>query len=228
MNDIGKSLARISQLIQQAEKNFNRPPGSVKLIAVSKTKPVEAIRLAITCQQTDFAENYVQEAVDKITSIGHDGLTWHFIGPVQSNKTRPIAEHFDWVHSVDRIKIAKRLNDMRPRHMPPLNICIQVNTSAEQTKSGIDPDKLTALAQHCALLPQIRLRGLMTLPAPGKDFDQQRLPFRQLGEMLVELRSIVPTLDTLSMGTTMDMEAAIAEGSTMVRIGSAIFGPRQT
>jgi len=228
MNNIEKSLAQINQLIQRTEKNFNRPPGSVQLIAVSKTKPVESIRTAIVCQQADFAENYVQEAIDKMASIGHVGLTWHFIGPVQSNKTRPIAAHFDWVHSIDRIKIAKRLNDMRPRQKPPLNICIQVNTSAEETKFGIDPDQLTDIAQYCASLPQIRLRGLMALPAPCSDFEQQRLPFRRLREMFIELQSFVPTIDTLSMGTSQDMEAAIAEGSTMVRIGSAIFGPRNT
>ncbi|MBI4005728.1 MAG: YggS family pyridoxal phosphate-dependent enzyme [Gammaproteobacteria bacterium] len=226
MKNSANSFNQLRQVIAEAEQKYGRQPGSVKLLAVTKTRPFEDISSAIDCGQTDFAENYVQEALGKITAINDPRLTWHFIGPIQSNKTRVIAENFHWVHSLDRAKIAQRLNDMRPDQLPPINICIQINISHEQNKSGIHPDALKDMVQVCTTLPRLRLRGLMTLPAPSDDFDQQRIPFRQLKEIFDVLNLSYPALDTLSMGTSHDMEAAIAEGSTMVRIGTALFGPR--
>ena len=226
MKNIAKSLCCTVSEIREAEHRYGRVAGSVRLLAVTKTRPVQDVLEAIQAGQTEFAENYVQEAVEKIIAINEPGLTWHFIGPVQSNKARPIAEHFQWVHTVDRIKIAKRLNDARPDNYPPLNVCIQVNISGEDSKSGIKPDQVRELARAIASLPRLRLRGLMALPAPGNDFVQQRLPFAKLKKYLDEVRSINPEVDSLSMGTSSDMLAAIAEGATMVRIGTAIFGPR--
>ena len=228
MKKTADSLARIRQKIHIIEQKYQRPDGSVRLLAVSKTKPADAVRAAISAGQVDFGENYVQEAICKIAEINDPQINWHFIGPVQSNKTQAISEYFQWVHSVNRTKIAKRLNDSRPEHLSPLNICIQVNISNEETKAGISLNELIALAQFCSELPRLRLCGLMALPAPCENFDQQRIPFRQLKEMLIQLQSSFPSMDTLSMGTTHDMEAAIAEGATMVRIGTAIFGERVT
>jgi pyridoxal phosphate enzyme (YggS family) len=198
----------------------------VTLVAVSKTRPATAIRSAYEEGQRDFGENYLQEALEKIAAFPGEALVWHFIGPIQSNKTRAIAEHFDWVHSVDRLKLARRLNDQRPPDMPPLNVCLQVNISGEASKSGVEPEALAALATSVAELPRLRLRGLMAIPAASDDPEQQRRPFRALREALERLRADGLALDTLSMGMTNDLEAAIAEGATLVRVGTAIFGPR--
>ena len=227
MKNIPDSLASIRQDIHEIEQKYRRPAGSVRLLAVSKTRPVNDIQAAISAGQTDFGENYMQEAIDKITEINDPHINWHFIGPVQSNKTGAISEHFQWVHSINRIKIARRLNDSRPEHLPPLNICLQVNISNEDTKSGVSLSELKNLAHYCSTLPRLRLCGLMTLPAFSENFEQQRAPFKQLREALFQLQSSFPSLDTLSMGTTHDMEAAIAEGATIVRIGTAIFGDRK-
>lgn len=226
MENIQSSLAGLRQGIHKVEAQYGRTPGSVSLLAVSKLRPVADIRKAITCGQLQFAENYVQEALDKIILINDPALIWHFIGPIQSNKTRHIAEHFHWVHSLDRLKTARRLHDARPAHLPPLNICVQINISGEQSKTGIMPDALQEFVEQCAIFTKLKLRGLMTLPEPISDFEQQRLPFRLLKKLFDDLRRYSPGCDTLSMGTTQDMQAAIAEGSTMVRIGTALFGPR--
>ena len=224
--NIATNLARIRAEIATAEMQFNRPDGSVKLIAVSKTRPVSDIMVAINEGQADFGENYCQEAVEKIEAISNPNIHWHFIGPVQSNKTRQIARYFDWVHTVDRVKIAKRLDDMRPADKPPLNICIQINISGENSKSGIILDEVEDFISELAPLSNLKVRGLMTLPAPVTEFEAQRDSFAKLNRCLSRLSKINPELDTLSMGTTEDMLAAIAEGSTMVRIGTAIFGSR--
>jgi len=226
MKNIEESLRYTLQQIRDAEQQYGRACGSVKLLAVSKTCNKEEILEAARWGQLDFAENYVQEAIEKIKATNNPALIWHFIGPVQSNKTRPIAEYFHWVHSIDRIKIAQRLNDSRPDGYPPLNVCIQMNISGEISKAGIGPEQARELAQAIITLPRLKLRGLMALPAPGHEFAQQRWPFARLQQHLRELQSSFPGMDTLSMGTTNDMVAAIAEGATMVRIGTAIFGPR--
>jgi pyridoxal phosphate enzyme (YggS family) len=224
--EISAALAQIRQRISDAEQRFNRDPDSVQLLAVSKTKPVAAIQAAIDAGQSCFAENYLQEAVEKIMYFNNPQLIWHFIGSIQSNKTRDIAQHFHWAHTIDRIKIARRLNEQRPDHLPPLNICLQINISGETSKSGIAPDELIQLAADCSSLANITIRGLMAMPAQDSDFERQRIPFRQLRLLFTELQTSHPDLDTLSMGTTNDLEAAIAEGATMVRIGTAIFGAR--
>jgi len=224
--EISAALAQIRQRISAAEQRFNRDPDSVQLLAVSKTKPVAAIQAAIDAGQSCFAENYLQEAVEKIMYFKNPQLIWHFIGSIQSNKTRDIAQHFHWAHTIDRIKIARRLSEQRPDHLPPLNICLQINISGEDSKSGIDPDELIQLAADCSSLANIKIRGLMAMPAQDSDFARQRAPFRQLRLLFTELQTSHPDLDTLSMGTTNDLEAAIAEGATMVRIGTAIFGAR--
>jgi len=224
--NISVALAQIRQRISDAEGRFDRVPNSVQLLAVSKTKPVTDIQAAIDAGQTCFAENYLQEAVEKIISLKNPQLIWHFIGSIQSNKTRDIAQHFHWAHTIDRIKIARRLNEQRPDHLPPLNICLQINISGENSKSGIAPNELIRLADDCASLPNIKIRGLMAMPEQDSDFEKQRVPFRQLRLLFTELQTEYPELDTLSMGTTGDLEAAIAEGATMVRIGTAIFGAR--
>jgi len=226
MKNIDKLLELTTSRIRQAEQKYGREPGSVKLLAVSKTRSVDEICAASECGQIDFGENYVQEAVEKIHQINDPRLIWHFIGPVQSNKTQQIATYFQWVHSVDRLKIARRLNDARPGHLPPLNICIQINISNENSKSGASPDDLPQLVADCRNLPHLRLRGLMALPAPSTDFELQRMPFRQVKILLDAVNSPLLPMDTLSMGTTQDMEAAIAEGATIVRIGTALFGAR--
>ena len=226
MKNIAESFKLIQDRIRLAEQTFGRNPGSVKLLAVSKTHAIADICTARECGQIDFGENYVQEAVDKITKINDPALVWHFIGPVQSNKTRQIASHFQWVHSIDRMKIAYRLNDARPDNLPPLNVCIQLNISNEPGKSGVSPDDLPDLASACRDLPNLRLRGLMALPEPCEGMEQQRLPFHKVKLLLDSINSSEYLLDTLSMGTTNDMEAAIAEGATIVRIGTALFGKR--
>ncbi|MCB1713824.1 MAG: YggS family pyridoxal phosphate-dependent enzyme [Candidatus Competibacteraceae bacterium] len=222
-----ENLARVQQRIRTAEQYYGRTPNAVHLLAVSKMHPAEMVAAAAAAGQTCFGENYLQEAEDKIQALSTAGLEWHFIGPIQSNKTHRIAELFDWVHSVDRLKIARRLNDQRPAERPPLNICLQVNISAEASKSGLTPDELPAVAAAVAQLPRLRLRGLMAIPAPTADFEQQRRSFQSVRQLQQQLQQTGLQLDTLSMGMSDDLEAAIAEGATWVRIGTAIFGPRQ-
>lgn len=226
MNSIAQRLEQVRARITQAEQEAGRPPDSVRLLAVSKTRPVDDLRAALGAGQTCFGENYLQDALPKIAELASEPIEWHYIGPLQSNKTREIADHFAWVHSVDRLKIARRLSEQRPDQLPPLQICLQINTSGEASKSGIVPEEALELARAIAELPRLRLRGLMTIPAPAKDLEQQRRPFRQLRELFEQLNTEGLALDTLSMGMTGDMEAAIAEGSTLVRIGTAIFGAR--
>ena len=196
------------------------------LIAVSKTHPAEMVRAAAAAGQRNFGENYVQEALAKIAALSDLPLAWHFIGPIQSNKTRAIAEAFHWVHSVDREKIAVRLSEARPAHLPPLNVCIEVNVSGEASKSGVAPEALAALAKRVSLLPRLSLRGLMAIPEPTPDAELQRRCFRALRELKDALVGEGLALDTLSMGMSADLETAIAEGATMVRVGTAIFGER--
>ncbi len=196
------------------------------MLAVSKTFSADAVREAYGAGQTAFGENYLQEALDKIGLLRDLPLEWHFIGPIQSNKTRAIAENFAWVHSVDRLKIAERLSAQRPPHMPPLNVCLQVNVSGEETKSGVVPDEVAPLAQAVGQLPRLRLRGLMAIPSPETDETRQRVPFAQMKSLFEQLRTRGMALDTLSMGMSHDYPAAIEEGATIVRIGTAIFGNR--
>ena len=203
-----------------------RAPGSVALLAVSKTWGPEAVRAAHAAGQTAFGENYIQEAVEKITALRDLPLVWHCIGPIQSNKTRLVAEHFDWVHSIDRLKIAQRLSEQRPAHLPPLQVCIQVNVDGGATKSGVSPSELPELARAVAALPRLQLRGLMTIPEPAETEAEMRAVHRQAKVLFEQLRAQGLPLDTLSMGMSADMAAAIAEGSTMVRVGTAIFGKR--
>ena len=220
---IPENLAAVGAGIRAAAARWGRAPDSARLIAVSKTHPAASIRAAFAAGQHEFGENYLQEALEKQAELSDLPLTWHFIGPIQSNKTKPIAEHFAWVHSVDRLKIAQRLSDQRPAHLPPLNICLQVNVSGEASKSGCNPDELPALAQAVTQLPNLRLRGLMTIPEPTDDPSEQRAAFARLRELMQGLNL---DLDTLSMGMSHDLEAAIAEGATWVRIGTALFGAR--
>ncbi len=225
---IAENLSRVTQAIARAAATAGRPEADVQLLAVSKTFGAEAVIEAAAAGQSAFGENYLQEALDKMQAVHAQrpdlSLAWHFIGPIQSNKTRPIAEHFDWVHSVDREKIAQRLSDQRPEGLPPLQICLQVNVSGEDSKSGVAPDEVLRLAQAVASLPRVRLRGLMAIPEPAASFDEQRPPFRQLRELQAQLAAHGIHTDTLSMGMSADMAAAIAEGATIVRVGTAIFG----
>jgi len=223
MSTIEKNIAKVAARIREAAQAVGRDPASVGLLAVSKTQPAAAIREAAEAGVRDFGENYLQEALDKQAELSELPLVWHFIGPIQSNKTKSIAEHFDWVHSVDRLKIAQRLSDQRPAELPPLNICLQVNVSGEASKSGCAPEELLQLAQAVAAMPRLRLRGLMCIPAPSEDPAEQRAAFARLRALRDELP--LP-LDTLSMGMSQDLEAAIAEGATWVRIGTALFGAR--
>jgi len=223
MSTIEKNIAKVAARIREAAQAVGRDPASVGLLAVSKTQPAATIREAAEAGMRDFGENYLQEALDKLSELSELPLTWHFIGPIQSNKTKSIAEHFDWVHSVDRLKIAQRLSDQRPAELPPLNICLQVNVSGEASKSGCAPEELPQLAQAVAAMPRLRLRGLMCIPAPSEDPAEQRAAFARLRALRDELPL---TLDTLSMGMSQDLEAAIAEGATWVRIGTALFGAR--
>ncbi len=213
-----------------AEQRYGRPAGSVALLAVSKQQPATAIAEVAAAGQTRFGENYLQEALPKMAALAEGEqaeLEWHFIGPIQSNKTRLIAENFAWVHSVDRLKIAQRLSMQRPGELEPLNLCLQVNISGEASKSGVEPAELAELAMAVAALPRLRLRGLMAIPAPCDDFAEQRRACARLREWQEQLAGSGLLLDTLSMGMSDDLEAAIAEGATLVRIGTAIFGPRQ-
>ena len=227
---IAENIAAVRQAIAQAAVAAGRIADDVQLLAVSKTFGSEAVIEAAQAGQVAFGENYLQEALDKMQAVRVQrpdlNLTWHFIGPIQSNKTRPIAEHFDWVHSVDREKIAQRLSDQRPEALPPLQVCLQVNVSGEASKSGVEPDALLPLARAVTAMPRLRLRGLMAIPEPAESFEAQRQPFRQLRELQAQLAAHGIMTDTLSMGMSADMGAAIAEGSTIVRVGTAIFGKR--
>ena len=230
MNSIKQNIEQVINQIGLAAEKCGRDAETVQLLAVSKTKPIAAIEQAIAAGHTAFGENYVQEGVEKVQFFAQQGsgpaLSWHFIGPIQSNKTRPIAEHFDWVHSVDRAKIARRLSEQRPENMAPLNVLLQVNTSGEDSKSGLAFDEVAALADEVAAMPNLVLRGLMSIPQQADDYDSQFAAFSSLAEAMEKLKVKHPQLDTLSMGMSGDLDAAVAAGSTIVRIGTAIFGAR--
>jgi hypothetical protein len=226
MTTIAANLQAVRERIAGACATAGRDPATVVLLAVSKTWPAAAVGEAARAGQRAFGESYVQEAVAKIEALPEGELEWHFIGPLQSNKTRQVAEHFDWVHSVERLKTAERLSAQRQTHRSPLQTCIQVNISGEASKSGCDPAELPSLAHAVAQLPQIRLRGLMAIPEPTDDPVRQRWGFATLREMRDRLNSEGLALDTLSMGMSHDLEAAILEGATIVRVGTAIFGER--
>jgi pyridoxal phosphate enzyme (YggS family) len=226
LHSLGSRLQTVQQRIDDAVSEYGRPAGAVELLAVSKTRSSAELRAMAELGIRRFGENYLQEALQKIQDLADLELEWHFIGPIQSNKTKPIAEHFDWVHSVDRLKVARRLSEQRPASRTPLNICLQVNISGEQSKSGVSLADLPELARQVASLPQLQLRGLMTIPAPSEEFEEQRKTFRVMHQALQQLRQEGLQLDTLSMGMSADLEAAIAEGATLVRIGTALFGPR--
>jgi pyridoxal phosphate enzyme (YggS family) len=226
MQTLDAQFKQVCERIRAAEQRFHRPAGSVQLLAVSKTQPLPVIEHAHRLGQRAFGENYLQEAMPKITALAHLGLQWHFIGSIQSNKTGIIAKHFDWVHSIDRLKIAGLLSKCRAPARQPLNLCLQINLEGETGKGGIAPGQAAELAAAIAPLAGIRLRGLMCIPAPSTDFAAQRRVFAQLRELQAELNGRGHKLDTLSMGMSDDLEAAIAEGATLVRIGTAIFGAR--
>jgi pyridoxal phosphate enzyme (YggS family) len=226
MTTIASNLQAVRDTIAAAAVKAGRRANDVSLLAVSKTFAPDALREAYHAGQTCFAESYVQEALDKIAALQDLPIEWHYIGPIQSNKTRAIAENFVWVHSVYRLKIAERLSGQRPAHLPPLQVCLQVNISLEASKSGIAPNEVGALAHAITKLPKLKLRGLMTVPAPSDDVTTQRLPFAQLRKLRDQLNQQGLQLDTLSMGMSHDFAAAIAEGATIVRIGTAIFGNR--
>ena len=226
MIGVTENLSSLSDLLSKTAIEAGREPGSVQLLAVSKKQPLTKIRQAIAAGQRDFGENLVQEGVEKIEALADFDLTWHFIGHLQSNKTRAVAENFDWVHTIDKLKTAKRLSDQRPAGLAPLNVCIQVNVDDEASKSGVAPRDVVELATACADLPNLRLRGLMCLPAIREGFEAQRQPFATLRNLADELRNTGIDTDTLSMGMTADYRAAIFEGATIVRIGTAFFGAR--
>ncbi len=220
------NIAKLLQRVRLSAEKSQRSESDILLLAVSKTRPAEDVQAAFECGLSHFGESYLQEAVEKIEQLANLPLTWHFIGPIQSNKTRPIAEHFQWVHSVDRLKIARRLSEQRPPGLPPLQVCIQVNISGEASKSGVAPAAAASLAADIEKLPQLQLRGLMAIPAATENEQTQRQAFAELYELFSALQRDFPQLDTLSMGMSGDLEAAIAEGSTLIRVGTAIFGPR--
>lgn len=223
MTLIPQNLTNLLSLIRQLETTYHRPLNAVQLLAVTKSQPIEHIAEAITAGQTAFAENYLQEALPKIEHFKAEPLEWHFIGKIQRNKTRKIAENFHWVHSVADIHVAERLNEQRPSSLPVLNVCLEVNIDQEKTKSGLAPEEVMALANICSTLPRLKLRGLMVIPAANKSFSEQRETFRQLYLLQQQLKKKHPSLDTLSMGMSDDYEAAIAEGATIIRLGRAIF-----
>jgi pyridoxal phosphate enzyme (YggS family) len=227
MTMIDEHLRQVRHRLEQACVQAGREPGAVQLMAVSKTFGADAVRQAHAAGQTAFGENYIQEAVDKITALVDLPLQWHCIGPIQSNKTRLVAQHFDWVHTIDRLKIAQRLSEQRPADKSPLQLCIQVNVDGGTTKSGVAPDEALALAQQIVLLPRVQLRGLMCIPEPAPDFVAACAVFKRARALFDALIAAGVPLDTLSMGMSADLEAAIHEGSTMVRVGTAIFGGRQ-
>jgi pyridoxal phosphate enzyme (YggS family) len=230
MSTIAANLQAVEATIRTACEAAGRPLSTVQLLAVSKTFPPEAVLEALDAGQRAFGENYLQEGVDKIAAVAKARpdavLEWHFIGPIQSNKTRPIATGFQWVHTVERLKIAQRLSEQRPPDLPPLNICLQVNISGEASKSGVHPDEVLALAHAVAALPNLRLRGLMAIPEPQEDIDLQRIPFARLRALAQEVLDAGIFIDTLSMGMSADLRAAVLEGASIVRVGSAIFGAR--
>jgi pyridoxal phosphate enzyme (YggS family) len=226
MTMIPECLEMVRQRMSDACVRHGRDPNAVLLLAVSKTHGAGAVEVAYQAGQTAFGENYVQEAVAKITALRHLPLQWHCIGPIQSNKTRLVAEHFDWIHTVDRLKIAQRLSEQRPASMAPLQVCIQVNVDGSPTKSGVMPSDALALAQAVVQLPNLKLRGVMCIPEPAPDFAAACAVFTRARDLFSSLNSNGLDLDTLSMGMSADLEAAIASGSTMVRVGSAIFGER--
>jgi PLP dependent protein len=226
MTMIHDRLQMVQQRMHEACARYDRDPSSVRLLAVSKTHGADAVEAAYQVGQTAFGENYVQEAVEKITALRHLPLQWHCIGPIQSNKTRLVAEHFDWMHTVDRLKIAQRLSEQRPVSLAPLQVCIQVNVDGGPTKSGVPPADALALAQAVAQLPNLTLRGLMCIPEPAPEFEAACALFIRARDLFYSLNVEGLGLDTLSMGMSADLEAAIASGSTMVRVGSAIFGER--
>lgn len=223
MSTIATNIAKVASRIREAAQNSRRETAAIGLLAVSKGQPAAALREAAAAGLRDFGENYLQEALAKQLELVDLPLTWHFIGPIQSNKTRAIAEHFAWVHSVDRLKIAQRLSEQRPSQLPELNVCLQVNISGEASKAGCEPAALAELAAEVARLPGLRLRGLMAIPEPSANSAVQHAAFAHLRELLQQLD---PTLDTLSMGMSEDLEAAVAEGSTWLRVGTALFGAR--
>ena len=227
MIGVTENLTLISDLLRETAIAASRDPAAVKLLAVSKKQPVAKIREAHAAGQCDFGENFVQEGLEKIEALADLDLTWHFIGHLQSNKTRVVAENFDWVHTIDKLKTAKRLSEQRPEGLPPLDICLQVNVDDETSKHGVAPANVAALAAACAELPRLRLRGLMCLPAMREGFEAQRVPFATLRRLAEELRRDGIDTDTLSMGMTADYRAAIFEGATIVRIGTAVFGERR-
>jgi pyridoxal phosphate enzyme (YggS family) len=226
MTSIAESLKKVRSEIEKACAESNRSEEEICLLAVSKTRSVDEVAELARLGQRAFGENYLQEALDKISALESLNLEWHFIGPIQSNKTKPIAEQFAWVHSVDRLKIAQRFSAQRPHYADELNICLQVNISREESKSGCLPDEALELARQIAELPKIRLRGLMAIPEATDDVALQKERFRQVRRLFEEIKQVVPSLDTLSMGMSGDLDAAIEEGATIVRIGTALFGPR--
>lgn len=227
MTTIGDNLQSQRARLWRACEQAGRAPDAVRLLAVSKTFGPDAVREALAAGQLAFGENYVQEGVDKIAAVGAvPGIEWHCIGPLQSNKTRPVAEHFDWVQSVDRLKIAQRLSEQRPAHLAPLQICLQVNVDGGANKSGVTPTELPALAAAVAALPRLKLRGLMAIPEPAPDYEAARAVFAQVRALFDALNAQGMALDTLSMGMSDDLEAAVAAGSTMVRVGRGVFGAR--
>ncbi len=221
------NVQKVTSGLKASCSKYNRDINGLKLLAVSKTHPASAIQAAYDAGITDFGESYLQESLEKIHQLGDLPICWHFIGPIQSNKTRQIAENFDWVHSVDREKVLRRLASQRPANLPPLNVCLQTNLFNEPQKQGVTEPKLAELLELALSLPHIKLRGLMVIPPKNEDFDQQRQQFKQVKRLFSDLKGRYPEMDTLSMGMSGDSEAAIAEGSTMVRIGTAIFGQRQ-
>jgi hypothetical protein len=224
--NLPENIRRVQERIDLSTRQYGRRVDSVTLLAVAKSQPAETVRAAAALGLQDFGESYLQEALGKIAALAHLGLTWHFVGNIQTNKTRQIAENFAWVHSIDRLKIAQRLAAQRPFHAPPLNVCLQVNLAGEASKGGVAAIDAPALAAAVAALPRLKLRGLMSIPEPDADPERQRRTFRQLRELLESLNAAGAGLDTLSMGMSADLEAAIAEGATIVRIGTALFGAR--
>lgn len=226
MEHVARNLAAVHARIAAVAARAGRDPASVQLVAVSKAQSAAAVAAAGDTGQVDFGENYLQDALPKLAALAGRGLRWHFIGQLQSNKSRTVAEHFDWMHTLDRESIARRLSEQRPASLAPLEVCLQVNVSGEARKGGVAPGRLPALAEAVAALPRLRLRGLMTIPAAAKDEEARRAPFRALRQLLESLNARGHRLDTLSMGMSEDLEAAVMEGATLLRIGTAVFGPR--
>jgi len=226
MHNIAVNLEKVRRTILACASEFDRDPADIRLLAVSKTHPPQAVVTALEQGQIEFGESYLQEAIPKIDTLAGCGARWHYIGRIQTNKTRDLAAHFDWVQTVDRERVAQRLNDQRPESLPPLNICLQVNVDQEPQKAGAHPHDLLPLAAAVRQMPRLKLRGLMAIPAEGADFEAQRRPFAALRQLFEQLQGEGYLLDTLSMGMSGDMRAAIAEGSTLLRIGTAIFGER--